>query len=182
MNSILSPRSAPVLAWINNFRNTARNSGCIQRFLHATWYTSFKGNIPRDEIVMTAMRSGGPGGQNVNKLNTKVMLKFNVHKANWLSDHAKEQLLVQQKNRINKAGELIVTSSKTRSQVQNQEDAYRLLTDMCTKAAVPPAETSEEAKQRVRKLSAIADKRREQKKRRQSDQKKLRKKNFRFDQ
>lgn len=56
---------------------------------------SFNGVIPIDQIQIKYDRSSGPGGQNVNKVNTKVDLRFHVNGANWLSDQLKEKLIEQ---------------------------------------------------------------------------------------
>ncbi|KAJ6415329.1 hypothetical protein OIU84_004174, partial [Salix udensis] len=67
--------------------------------------------------------SGGPGGQNVNKVNTKVDMRFNVTNAYWLSDRIRERIMQMEKNRINKDGEIVISSTKTRTQKGNIDDA-----------------------------------------------------------
>ncbi|SPQ97598.1 Prokaryotic-type class I peptide chain release factors domain-containing protein [Plasmodiophora brassicae] len=83
--------------------------------------------VPRDQVQITFARSAGPGGQNVNKVNTKVEIRFNVETAKWLSDEAKQRLMNQQGHRITKANELVVTSMVSRSQHRNLEDAMQKL-------------------------------------------------------
>lgn len=70
-------------------------------------------------------RSGGPGGQHVNKSDTKVVLRLPVNTLP-LSEQEKQRLLLHLANRINSQGELIIHSSSTRSQVQNREKAEEL--------------------------------------------------------
>ncbi|CAN6723415.1 unnamed protein product [Malus baccata var. baccata] len=79
--------------------------------------------ITLDHVTVSFARSGGPGGQNVNKVNTKVDMRFNVEKAYWLSEWVRERILQMEKNRINKDGELVISSTKTRTQKGNIEDA-----------------------------------------------------------
>ena len=94
----------------------------------------FKNMINKDkiidftnELIFTASKSSGPGGQNVNKVNTKVELRFNIENSNLLSDEEKELLFEKLSNKINKLGELIVTSQSERTQLQNKEKAIEKL-------------------------------------------------------
>jgi peptidyl-tRNA hydrolase ICT1 len=59
-------------------------------------------------------RSSGPGGQNVNKVNTKAEIRFNVRQADWLSREVKDRLLDYQSNKVSKDGDLIVSSQEHR--------------------------------------------------------------------
>ncbi|RDX63331.1 Peptidyl-tRNA hydrolase ICT1, mitochondrial, partial [Mucuna pruriens] len=83
--------------------------------------------ITLDHVTVSFARSGGPGGQNVNKVNTKVDMRFNVNNAYWLSDRVRDKILQMEKNRINKDGELVISSTKTRTQKGNIEDALAKL-------------------------------------------------------
>jgi peptidyl-tRNA hydrolase ICT1 len=71
--------------------------------------------IPKDKLTFAFSRSSGPGGQNVNKVNTKVDLRFNIESAGWLTEEVKERLIELYPNRINSENEFIVTSQKTRT-------------------------------------------------------------------
>ena len=68
---------------------------------------------------MKYARSSGPGGQNVNKLNTKAEIRFKVSEAEWMSEEVRRRLEEQQKNRINKDGELIISSQEHRYIIYN---------------------------------------------------------------
>jgi len=74
-----------------------------------------------NEFVFSASRSGGPGGQNVNKVSTKVELRFNLLLSSLFSDQEKEILFRKLKNKINKEGELLIISQSERSQLLNKQ-------------------------------------------------------------
>lgn len=73
------------------------------------------------EVKYTTSRSSGPGGQNVNKVNTKVELRFNILNSRFLSIEQKEILTLKLKNKINNEGDLILTSQEERTQLKNKE-------------------------------------------------------------
>lgn len=78
-----------------------------------------------DELEFRTSRSSGPGGQNVNKVNTKVELRFNVVSSKLLSSVEKELLLNKLKNRMNEDGYLIIISQTERSQYKNRIQAIK---------------------------------------------------------
>jgi ribosome-associated protein len=88
------------------------------------------------EVKIQAMRSSGPGGQNVNKVNTKIELRFKIIDSEILNDSEKQILVTKFNNRINKEGELILTSQTERSQVKNKENVFERFYVLIEKALV----------------------------------------------
>ena len=130
--------------------------------------------IPREKVETNFSRSSGPGGQNVNKLNTKAEIRFHVGSCDWLEDDVKERLKSKFFNHINNDGELIITCQTSRTQSRNLEEAFDKLQEMVYQASIPererkneiPAETHYETRRRV------------EDKRKRSDVKKIRSGNF----
>lgn len=86
------------------------------------------------ELDFSASRSSGPGGQNVNKVNSKVTLKLDVRNSILLSDEEKMVLLSKLGSRLTTGGVLILTSQDKRSQLQNKEATLAKLDTLLTKA------------------------------------------------
>lgn len=87
-----------------------------------------------NELVFTTSRSSGPGGQNVNKVNTKVTLRFDVQNSQFLTDEEKEIILKKLASKITTEGILVLTSQDSRSQLQNKEAVILKLENIITKA------------------------------------------------
>ncbi|XP_058104634.1 uncharacterized protein LOC131248383 [Magnolia sinica] len=130
--------------------------------------------ITLDHVTVSFARSGGPGGQNVNKVNTKVDMRFNVKDAYWLSDWVRERIMQMEKNRINKDGEIVISSTKTRTQKGNIEDALEKLQAIIDAASYVPPPPSEEQKKKIAKLAAIGEQKRLQNKKALSQKKAIR--------
>ena len=94
-------------------------------------------SIPEDEIRFTASRSGGPGGQNVNKVSTKMTLEFSVSQSAVLSDDQKRRIAGRLASRINNDGVLQVVSQRTRSQDMNRADAIERFCELLRLALTP---------------------------------------------
>lgn len=77
--------------------------------------------IPSSEYTLEFARSGGPGGQNVNKVSSKAQLRFNVGASLVLSEDQKNQVRVALKNRLTNSDEILVVAEDERSQIQNRE-------------------------------------------------------------
>lgn len=98
----------------------------------------FDGVIPIKKLIIDACRSSGPGGQHVNKKNTKVSVSFHLESADWLPDETKSRLADIHKSRITKEGFLTVRSDKTRAQTLNIADCMDRLRCFISEAEQPP--------------------------------------------
>lgn len=94
--------------------------------------------IPGHELEITASRSGGHGGQHVNKTSTKILVRWNIHKTTALTDEQKERVLEKLHGQITHEGDLLVHNSETRSQHQNKELALAHLAQEVRKALQVP--------------------------------------------
>jgi len=86
------------------------------------------------ELIFITSRSSGPGGQNVNKVSTKVELHFNVMKSLRLSDSEKQIISEKLRKKINHDGELIVMSQSERSQLKNKKKVIEKFYNLLSKA------------------------------------------------
>lgn len=94
--------------------------------------------IPDDELEVSFARSGGAGGQNVNKVSSKVLLRYHFAASRAFSYEAKARLWTKLATRLTDEGELLVTSDKTRDQHQNLEDARAKLAAILRDALFVP--------------------------------------------
>ncbi|HPD96165.1 MAG TPA: alternative ribosome rescue aminoacyl-tRNA hydrolase ArfB [Tenuifilaceae bacterium] len=100
-------------------------------------YDIIQGRDFSSEFKFSTSRSGGPGGQNVNKVSTKVELRFNVAQSVLLLPEEKVVILKKLENKINKEGELVLVSQSERSQLANKEKVVEKFYSLIVKALTP---------------------------------------------
>jgi ribosome-associated protein len=115
--------------------------------------------IPAGELDMAFARSGGPGGQNVNKVSSKAELRWNPTTSSALSDDDRTWLLSRLARRLTSDGTLIVTSTATRDQVKNRDDAASKLALIVRSALERPKTRHATKPSRASKRRRVEDKR-----------------------
>lgn len=112
-------------------------------------------SIPLQEISISAIRSRGAGGQNVNKVSTAIHIRFDVRTATAISDEDRERLLKMKDRRLSKDGVIVIKSQRYRSQDKNRSDALEKLAEMIRTALVvekPRKATKPSKKSRQKRL------------------------------
>jgi len=95
-------------------------------------------SIPDSEVSESHVRSSGPGGQNVNKVASKIELRWTPASSAALTDRDRDWVLSRLARRLTNDGELIVTSERTRDQAKNRDDARRKLAGILREALDRP--------------------------------------------
>jgi ribosome-associated protein len=94
--------------------------------------------IPETEFSWSYVRSGGPGGQNVNKVASKAVLRWDLAASPSLPDEVKQRFRAQQANRVTVEGELVLTSQRFRDQDRNRQDCLDKLRELILHALFVP--------------------------------------------
>jgi ribosome-associated protein len=94
--------------------------------------------LPAADLLVAAVRSSGPGGQNVNKVASKIELRFDLAGTAALDGAVKERLRALARNRLDAEGRILIISQKTRDQQKNLEDAREKLKALVLEALTPP--------------------------------------------
>jgi ribosome-associated protein len=121
-----------------------------------------KSSLFDSEFEIQASRSGGPGGQNVNKVNSKIQLFFDVNNSQVLSEVEKTLLLRKWENKLDNEGKIMFQSQEKRSQHQNKDLAIRKFYDALMKAfekkkirkATKPSKGAIESRIKAKKVNA----------------------------
>ena len=121
--------------------------------------------IPEEELAFATSRSGGPGGQNVNKLETRVTLRFDLAGSPSLSDEQKARLRERLATRITRSGVLHVSAQKHRTQASNREAALQRFAELLREGL------REEAPRKKTRMPAAARRRRLDEKKRLGEKK-----------
>lgn len=126
--------------------------------------------IPQHQLEFSFVRSSGAGGQNVNKVNSQVQIRFHVMTAGWLPYEVRQRLQQQQASKINQQGYLFIASQEFRTQTANRQAALQKLQAMILTAWPRPAvrqmrtglsaRTKEQRKQDKRRRSLVKESRR----------------------
>jgi ribosome-associated protein len=113
------------------------------------------------EVTFSASRGGGPGGQNVNKVSTKVELRFPVNDSETLTEPQKQRLLSKLKNRITTSGEMALTSSAERTQWRNREKVTQKFFELIEQALTPHRKRIKTKPTKASKLKRLENKKKQ---------------------
>jgi ribosome-associated protein len=116
-------------------------------------------SIPASELRWRAVRASGPGGQNVNKVSTKVELRFELNESAALEDSVKARLRRLARGNLDAEGRIVITCQIARTQKQNLEHARSLLAKYIQSALVVPRKRRKTKPSAASRASRVRDKR-----------------------
>jgi ribosome-associated protein len=116
--------------------------------------------LPAADLSWSAVRASGPGGQNVNKVSSKIVLRFDLARTRALDATTRARLRAIAGSRVDGDGVLTVTSQRTRDQQRNLEDAREKLAELVRRALVREVERKATRPSRGAKRRRLEDKRR----------------------
>lgn len=114
--------------------------------------------IPDPEFQLAYARSGGPGGQNVNKVSSKAIMTWDITNTESLPADVKERFLARYGRRITKEGVFQITSQRYRDQMRNVEDCRQKLTELILSIATPPVKRKASKPSRGARQRRLSDK------------------------
>jgi ribosome-associated protein len=115
--------------------------------------------IPRRELQFTFVRSSGPGGQNVNKVASKAVLRWSVKNSSAVPDAVRGRLMTRAARQINDRGELLLTSQRYRDQGRNIDDCLEKLRQLVLAATKVPRKRKKTRPTRASKENRLGQKR-----------------------
>ncbi len=116
--------------------------------------------IPETELEWSFVRSGGPGGQNVNKVASKAVLRWNVAASPSLPEEVKVRLCALNRRRVTAEGEFVLSSQRYRDQDRNRQDCLDKLRELIVQAAAVPKARRPTRPTRGSREARLRDKRR----------------------
>lgn len=116
--------------------------------------------IPGSELQYTASRSSGPGGQHVNKTDSRIQVRWNIPTTSALSDFLKRRVMIALSTRLTDGGDLLLASDSNRSQRRNKEDVTQRLAALVRAALVPPKPRRKTKPTRASRQRRLDDKKR----------------------
>jgi ribosome-associated protein len=115
--------------------------------------------IPEAELSWSFVRSGGPGGQNVNKVASKAVLRWDLDGSRSVPEEVKARLRAQQRGRVTTDGEVVLSSQRHRDQERNRHDCLDKFVEMLRAATVAPKKRKKKKPTRASKERRLREKR-----------------------